>query len=240
MTSRSYIIKLVFTLIFFVLFLPYAGAKQNLSYDSSSITLRKPPAEKQKELFSTTDFVYDRKPEGESLWDKIQEWFWRNFNGLFDSDNTSWTLLFIRWGIVLAAVVIVVLLLVKADVRNIFYGKIASTIEFSEISEDINKIDFDKLIDEALKKKNFRKAVRLHFLKLLKHLSDKNLIDWRADKTNSDYYSELMKNNYHDDFREVSIYYEYIWYGDFRVNEEVFRKASEQFSFFNSRLNKHV
>jgi hypothetical protein len=105
-------------------------------------------------------------------------------------------------------------------------------IDFSEFEEDIHKINFDKLIEEATSKKDFRKAIRLHFLKLLKDLTDNNLITWQIDKTNNDYSIELANNKYSSKFKELALLYEYIWYGDFPLDETNFISTILKFKEF--------
>jgi hypothetical protein len=89
------------------------------------------------------------------------------------------------------------------------------------------------LIEDALSKKDYRKAVRLHFLKLLKQLTDNNLIKWQIDKTNNDYSMELANSKYNSKFNELSLMYEYIWYGDFSLDETNFKGTISKFKEFH-------
>nr|MDQ3048623.1 DUF4129 domain-containing protein [Bacteroidota bacterium] len=133
-----------------------------------------------------------------------------------------------------AAIVTIIVLLLKNNIRSLFYGKSAKVaIDFKEFEEDIHAISFDKLIAEAIAKKDFRKAVRLHFLKLLKDLTDKDLIKWQIDKTNNDYSMELANSQYHSQFRELALLYEYVWYGDFHLNEDSFSSTVSKFKKFS-------
>lgn len=206
--------------------------------DSSEIIVRRPSAEKQKEIFAYEDYLFDKQGRPPvSWWDRFMDWLQRQIDELF-STNTGETFLFVfKWILIVAALGLIIFLLLKTDIRFLFYKKGQSAkIDYSEITEDIHKIDFDKQIDEAIAKKNFRKAVRLYFLKALKSLSDKNMIDWKPDKTNYDFYLELKEQKLQNDFRSVSILYDYVWYGDFSLNENEFKTASQQFSQFNEHL----
>ena len=88
---------------------------------------------------------------------------------------------------------------------------------------DIHNIDYEQQIREAISNKDFRLAVRLWFLRTLKSFSDKELVQWKIDKTNSDYYYELSGSKYQKDFGDVSKSYDYIWYGEFPVDEISYR-----------------
>jgi hypothetical protein len=69
---------------------------------------------------------------------------------------------------------------------------------------------------------------------LLKELTDKNLIHWQIDKTNNDYTIELSKSKFSSQFNELALLYEYIWYGDFDLNEERFKSTIEKFNAFKA------
>ena len=59
------------------------------------------------------------------------------------------------------------------------------------MTEDIFAINYQKEIDKACSKGNYRLAIRLMFLRLLKDLSEKNIIQYTQDKTNFDYLIQL-------------------------------------------------
>ena len=202
--------------------------------DSTKVDVRKPSEEIQKEILNNSDYKYDRiGPAPKTMWERFKEWFWRKVGDLFDSDGGSLGFKIFEWVLLAGAIVLIVFLLLKNDVRNLFYGKSASVpIDFSEFEEDIHKINFEELIAEALSKKDFRKAIRLHFLKLLKELSDSNLILWRMDKTNNDYSIELLNSKYDSKFKELAHLYEYVWYGDFPLDENNFKNTVSKFKEF--------
>jgi hypothetical protein len=210
-------------------------APMNIKIDSSKIEVRKLSVEEQKRLLDKSIYKYDRVgPEPKSLWERFMEWLSNKLGEIFSSKSGSTGLRIFEWLLIIAAIVIIILLVLKNDVRNLFYGKSASlSIDFSESEEDINKIDFDKLIEEAIAKKDFRKAVRLHFLKLLKKLTDNNLIKWQIDKTNRDYSIELSNSKYTSQFNQLSLVYEYIWYGDFQLDETMYKDTINQFNSFS-------
>ena len=60
-------------------------------------------------------------------------------------------------------------------------------------------------------------------------MSDKNLIEWDVEKTNSDYLYEIKNQAQKDDFSYLSYLYNYIWYGEFELDEATFVKAKNAF-----------
>ena len=77
---------------------------------------------------------------------------------------------------------------------------------------------------------HIEECLSLPFLKLLKELTDKNLISWKIDKTNSDYSIELSNSKYSKQFKELAFLYEYIWYGDFPVDDTNFKSTISKFN----------
>lgn len=208
--------------------------KPEIVFDSAKTDQRTISQQQLKELLNDSDYVYDRVgPEPESLWQKFKDWFRRKLATLFSSKGGSIGLRILEYGLMAVGIIIIILLLLKNNVRSLFYGKAASVnIDFSEFEDHIDKINFDEMILASVTKKDYRKAIRLHFLKLLKELSDRNLIQWKIDKTNNDYSIELNKSKYSSQFRELASLYEYVWYGDFHLEEKKYTELLQLFKEF--------
>ena len=204
-------------------------------YDSSIIKVREPDLAIQNALLNNTDYKYDRiGPAPKSLWERFTNWFWRKVSELLGSKGGVIGFQIFEYLLIATALVLIIVLLLKNNVRALFYGKSAAiSVDFKEFEEDIHKINFNELIAAALSEKDFRRAVRLHFLKLLKELTDKNLIIWKIDKTNNDYSVELANSRYSEHFRKLALSYEYIWYGNFQPDEKTFNNTIERFNLFN-------
>jgi hypothetical protein len=207
-----------------------------IKIDSSNVQLKVPPGADLKKMLEDEDYIYDRVgPAPKTPWDRFKEWFWRMIDKLFDSDGGKIGFDILKYVLIALAIALIIYLLIKNNIRALFYGKSASIeINFTEFDDDIHNIDFQDLITKAIQNKDYRKAVRLHFLKLLKELTDKNLIHWQIDKTNNDYTIELSKSKFSSQFNELALLYEFIWYGDFDLNEERFKSTIEKFNAFKA------
>ncbi len=206
-----------------------------IAIDSTPVELRNADPVKQGEIMSDPDYKYDRKEPApnKNWWQRFKEWFWEKISDLFSGEGGEISLKIIQWLLIVAAIVVIVFLLLKNNIRALFYGKSAAIpINFREFDEDIHKINFNELIAAALSEKDYRRAVRLHFLKLLKELTDKNLIVWKADKTNNDYFIELSNASFRGQFKELAFLYEHIWYGNFDMDESNFNSSIEKFKSF--------
>ncbi len=98
--------------------------------------------------------------------------------------------------------------------------------------EIIKEADLDGLIKEAINEKDYRLAIRYYYLKTLKKLLDKELIDWHPDKTNRDYVNELKINDLKNMFKHLTFIYDYVWYGKFTPAEEEFAEIKNDFNKF--------
>jgi Domain of unknown function (DUF4129) len=104
------------------------------------------------------------------------------------------------------------------------------------ITEDIFAINYQKEIDKAEDSGNYRLAIRLLFLRLLKEMAEKNIIRYKQDRTNLDYLMELYPTAYYNNFFRITRNYEYSWYGQFDVSEEGYRTIRNDFNQFNLQL----
>lgn len=126
----------------------------------------------------------------------------------------------------------------KVNARNIIGGKKAqSIVKLTEEEELIHEKDLPQLINNAITNGNYRLAVRYYYLLILKKLSEKELIKWQQEKTNEDYIKEVSKNKeLNTDFKEVTLLYDYVWYGDFPIDKTVFLQAEKQLKQFISAV----
>lgn len=211
--------------------LKLSGSNVTPAYDTLGTEVRSLPEKERNELFSSRDYIYDRTaPAPQSFWEKFTNWLSEHIGDLFKTKGMNVGLRILEFALIIAAIVIIVLLLLKNNIRSLFSGKIIEADpEFTELKENIHLIDFENLIADSIAGKDFRRAIRLHFLKTLKHLSDHELIKWKIDKTNRDYSIELSKSPYSGWFNELVTLYDYVWYGDFKIDEEKYNLLSKKF-----------
>ncbi|SDD56918.1 hypothetical protein [Niabella drilacis] len=105
-----------------------------------------------------------------------------------------------------------------------------------EERQDIFSIDYTVSIRQALQQKNYRLAIRLQYLELLKILSDKDLIHFVPDKTNIEYLLQMRATRYYDDFFAATRNYEYSWYGLFEISENMYQKINSTFQQLKQKL----
>lgn len=111
-----------------------------------------------------------------------------------------------------------------------------ATGEADRETTDIFSINYQKEIDKAVSKSDYRLAIRLMFLRLLKNLSDRNIIQYKQDNTNFDYLLQLQPTGMYADFFRITRNYEYSWYGQFEVDKDKFDVIKKDFDHFDRKL----
>ena len=102
-------------------------------------------------------------------------------------------------------------------------------INYEEIEKNIHLVDLEKLIKDTLKSGEKRLSIRYYYLWLLKKMAEKSIIEWDVEKTNTDYLYEIENPDFKSKFEYVSYLYNYIWYGEFELDDETFEKAKTAF-----------
>lgn len=211
-----------------------------LKTDTSVITIRKFNSYSIDSLKKNPDFVYYGEPAGynSSLWDRFWNWIWNFFTRLFAKSPVSGTVL--KYVLLAASVGALIYFILKStgiDMVRLWRGEARKIdIPYSEALENIHEIDFDAEIQKAVDQLNFRLAVRLLYLKCLKQLSDRQLIHWQIDKTNAAYLSELTNSEQKQTFRQLTLRFEYVWYGDFAIDKDAYSSIDRLFSDFKKQL----
>jgi len=108
--------------------------------------------------------------------------------------------------------------------------KVQQAFDVEDINEEkIEEFDLNPLLNDALANKNYRIAIRIYFLMVIKALKMKELIVWTKDKTNRDYKNELAKTHLYSGFSILLPVYEKIWYGDTFIDEIYFEESEPKF-----------
>lgn len=134
--------------------------------------------------------------------------------------------------IVFGLLAFLIYLFIKNAIRdpNVKIRKKGATLFSDHTSpEDVEDADIEILLREALAQNNLRLAVRLYYIKLLKHLHREGFIRWEKNKTNRDYADELNANGFSPEFRRLSTAYEYVWYGERTPSMDEFRLLESNF-----------
>ncbi|MEL6917533.1 MAG: hypothetical protein AAFO99_07360 [Bacteroidota bacterium] len=186
------------------------------------------------ERYTGDEFNYDIKDgEAQNLLERFLRWLSNLLGDTFGFSIDPDTLKVLELVIYLLMGGLVIYFLVKffigEKLSSIFTKKATSIIDINLSEEHIENVDLDALIKLALEQKDYRLAVRYQYLRTLKDLSQKNIIEWHYEKTNTDYQREITIPRVQSLFKEVSYLYDYIWYGEQIIDEPKYVAARSRF-----------
>ncbi|WP_298777427.1 hypothetical protein [uncultured Polaribacter sp.] len=98
--------------------------------------------------------------------------------------------------------------------------------------DDIHEINLEDLLKKALENNDYRLAIRYYYLSVLKLLSNKKLIEYHKDKTNTEYLFEIKDNDFKKQFSYLTYVYTYVWYGEFFIDEQHFLVVKKKYQQF--------
>ncbi len=190
-----------------------------------------------KESYSSKEFNYTKKIKEEDLWDRFVNWLSKWFGKAFGKigDNTSEESVIMILKIIAGIIVLTVIYLITKSILNKeghwIFGKSADkkVIHHEDIEKNLKNIDFKKLLNETIANGDHRLAVRYYYLWTLKEMSNKQIIEWNPEKTNSDYLYEIKSEKLKTEFEYLSYLYNYVWYGEFEMDEVHFEEVKKSF-----------
>ncbi len=144
---------------------------------------------------------------------------------------------FIRLLLILGIVAIIVWLLsyFVFGKRNIFRNsKQYENLINDETNTAEEPTDISSL-EKAIKQGQYRRATRILFLLTLRHLQSNGYIHPAPHKTNYQYHREISDIHLQQEFGNLLLYYEYIWFGHFEPTPAQFAIIHKQYQAFLTR-----
>ncbi len=125
----------------------------------------------------------------------------------------------------------------KGIVTNKKVKQMTINYDFEEIEDNLLETDFQRFVGQAETNRDYKAAIRLYFLAILKELSLKNIISWKRDKTNRMYTQEVRSSQYSKEFDELTPLYEEVWYANRTVDADVYKLLEPKFRSLLLKLN---
>lgn len=133
------------------------------------------------------------------------------------------------WLILVIGILVAVLILLWPYFKSV-NSKKSGSIEIEDAQADeatLRETDFKQALDEALGKGDYRLAFRIRYLEVLQLMVLKNIIDYRKERTNMDYLRQISEKDLKQLFRQVTLYFEEVWYGEMAADQSSFERMSE-------------
>lgn len=229
--------KSILFFIFFLLSSLTVLPRQMPATDSSEIHVRVIPEKVIKSYKNNPAYDYEKViPQDKSIVERIMDWIWSKYDELMSMKYGLLTRNIIFLIIGIATIAFFFYKILKGNNSGIFEANRKKGSGFSLEVEDLHQINFDEAIQSALSAGNYNVCIRLLYLKSMKILSEKNLINWQINKTNSTYIHELEKPAIRQPFEALTRYFERVYYGNARSEKNDYDEMNEKFLKLNEQL----
>lgn len=157
------------------------------------------------------------------------------------ASKTDWEWLkYISYAIVIAVIVFFIYRLIlyayAPDNRKVKNNQ----VQLNEIEDEPTiESDLDGLLEIALKEKNFKEAIRINYLLSIRKLNEGKIIVYTIDKTNFDYVAEVGGHPVFSTFRDLTLTFERIWFGDAPVDEKNFNQYQLNYTKLTSAISSN-
>lgn len=217
-----------------------------VQYDDSKIEKQTITENDLETYKADDDFNYKEVVAEESFLDKAYRWlnnilrkFWEAIFGVGTASGFLYFIFRVLPYLLLGFLVFLLIrFFLKVNSRNLASkAKKEGEVLFTEEEQIIKNEDIPSLIKEAINQKNYRLAIRYYYLLSLKHLKESDSIDWQPQKTNEDYLKELSKEHLKSGFQKITRIYDYVWYGEFNVDDLKFESLKKPFENLNNSIS---
>ncbi len=233
--------NIILYILFFMFAISVAAQKDSLvvQYDKSDVQLKKFDNEQLENYRNDKEFDYAEHKSKPTILGRIWAWFKRVLtkilSWLFGVEEAvgilAGILRIIPYVILLLILGLLIKFFLKVNMNTIISGKKEKgNVLLTEDEEIINDKNIQSLIDKAISQKNYRLAVRYYYLLVLQKLQENEVIDWEPQKTNEDYIKEIKQKTIIDKFKNLTYLYDFVWYGNFEINEVEFSKVTSSFN----------
>lgn len=167
-----------------------------------------------RELRADRAFDYADKRPPVDIMGEIRQALMRLLQMLSGSDDTAWLIDVLLYGVIAAAVILLVWTLIKTGVMPPIMLRTGRVRALDAEVEDITEIDFERLIGVEVDSGRYRSAIRYLYLRSLRDLQDRGLLTYKRDRTNRAYARDLAGTAFAVPFSECVRVFERVWYGD--------------------------
>lgn len=201
---------------------------------------------KLEEIQQDQDHMYKPMDIEKNFLEKISDWIsekWQQFlEWTFGEKKGSELFIFFieyfPYLLLFIAILIIIRLLYGYDVfKRLSDEQRPPRVQLSDDEQVVKSANISQHVHDAIENKAFRSAIRYMFLNTLRQLDLMGHINYVKNKTNDDYVHEIKRDRLKQTFQELEYYYDFIWYGQYPIDEPFFRELQAKFDGFQEQLN---
>ena len=220
----------------------YQGKKESVGFDNidrsalkkkrvvkgNQVGEEEPPVEKKiKEISKEKETTPTRTSRRSSS----------NDRGINFNPNVS----LIKFFLYLIAIILIAILVYHLIIKKLInYNpevKAQTLVDEEILNPEVHEYDeLENELNKCLENKDFRGAIRVHYLQILKQLTEKGKIKWKKEKTNAHYLREYPDSNSFSEFQFVINIFDRVWYGLRNISENEYKSVSQRILKFYEQL----
>lgn len=194
-------------------------------------------------LRNNPKYQYEREvSEAPSAWDRfwkmVGNWIRDLLEGLENVTGLkfmSWFWDYIWFAVFAITLVILLVVLRRRMFSKVFARSVANAGSVRTLEEDITADDLPEQLADAELKSEWRRALRLQYLLVLRQLVDEERISWKPQHTDRDYQAQLNDENERVRFGRLSFIFKWVWYGEADLDRSQYESLSAGFVDFRSK-----
>lgn len=160
-----------------------------------------------------------------------------------NKSNFDWSKVeFLKYGVLIMIAGVIIFVLYRLYGQSMFeFTSSRKTKQLLHlVEEDLDErfleLDLAKMLKQAIAQKNWKMAIRLRFLQVLKMLVDNEQINWHPDLTNRQISYQLALGEKRTGFNELVKIYELAWYSNALVNAQFYEKVDLKFKAYLKQI----
>lgn len=150
------------------------------------------------------------------------------------NSSTGTVLWFISFAVLLALVVYLIYYFAKKSKQIAEENESIVSSEYAIDKKRLTTLKPETELEEALKHKDYRLAVRILFLAMLQKLMLQGKISPSIEKTNMDYVREVANESEQAQVLELTQIFESVWYGHFPADEVQYQELRTKFNLLKT------
>ncbi|MEH0156876.1 hypothetical protein V6R21_22295 [Limibacter armeniacum] len=143
------------------------------------------------------------------------------------------------WLIIIGLVIWGLYLLFKSQISFMFYSQKKGNFSRTILGEEvISNIPLSDQWQDAFSRQDYKEAVRLRYVMAIENLQEKKLVNLNRIKQHSDILRKIEGKQVHDPFDRLGYFFQYVWYGNFNIEEHLYEQVEQSFQQFEQALHK--
>lgn len=152
----------------------------------------------------------------------------------------------LKYSVLFIIIAILLFILYKLFLKDLIHGdfkteeKVYRLLNEKDLDDRFYEMDLEELLAELIKSENWKSAIRIKFLMVLKALIEAKQIKWHKDLTNLQIVYQLdSEDNRRSLLRLVQVF-ERNWYGDLPATKEQFERYDHEVELFLNALKQRI